>query len=232
MSQFIEKTEFLTKVMRAVKGRISVEREKSKKTKIDTIASAVMGDMFNPQFEQRRAYFRYVCKELLKLPTIQSDLVVGLACLDYYILFTLPRSQAAGCFSRIFQSFCVRGWLSRELKSSHMDDCLEFIDDLRFFYLHDSHIGPKIEDMFTFLSSSEELSNRENTLFVFKLCCLCLGHVVPTLPAVSFGTSDKNAVGVDLSKVIEPSQNYSLVVFGRDYLYERGIHFIVCGFGK
>ena len=43
--------------------------------------------------------------------------------------------------------------------------------------------------------------------YLFKLCWLCLGHVcVPTIPAVSLGSFDKNAAGVDLSDVIEPFQ--------------------------
>ena len=160
VSQFMEKTEFRTKAMRAAKGRINVEREKSKESKTDVTASTVMGEMFNPHVDQGRAYIRYVCSELLKHPTIKSDLVVGLACFAYSVLFALPRGQAMDCYARLFQSFCVRGWLAKELKNVHMDDYLEFIDDLRFVYLDELHIGPKIEDMVTFLSSSPELSKR------------------------------------------------------------------------
>ena len=54
-SQFIEKTEFRTKAMKAAKGRINVEKEKSKKSKTDVIASAVIRDMFNPHANQGRA---------------------------------------------------------------------------------------------------------------------------------------------------------------------------------
>ena len=48
ISEFMEKTEFRTKAMRAAKGRINVEKEKSKRSKTEVIASSVMGDMFNP----------------------------------------------------------------------------------------------------------------------------------------------------------------------------------------
>ena len=132
VSQFMEKTEFRTKAMRAAKGRINVEKEKSKKSKTDVIASAVMGDMFNNHVNQGRAYVRYVCTELLKHPTFKSDLVMGMACFDYSVLFTLPRGQAMDCYARLFQSFFVRGWLAKELKNVHMNDYLEFVDDLRF----------------------------------------------------------------------------------------------------
>ena len=105
VSQFMEKTEIRTKATRAAKGRINVEREKSKKSKTDVIASAVMGEMFNPHVNEERAYIRYVCCELLKHPTFKSDLVVGLACLDFSVLFTLPTGQAMDCYGRLFQSF-------------------------------------------------------------------------------------------------------------------------------
>ena len=94
ISQFREKTEFRTKAMRAAKGRNNVEKKKSKKSKTDVIASAVM---FNHQVNQGRAYIRYVCTELVKHPTVKSHLVVGLACFDSSVLFTLPRGQAMDC---------------------------------------------------------------------------------------------------------------------------------------
>ena len=113
----MEKSEFRTKAMKAAKGRINFEREKHKKAKTDTSASAVMGDMFNRHFYRGTAYIRYVCVDLLKHPTFKSNLVVGLACFDYSVLFRLPKGQAMDCFARLFQSFCVRDWLAKELKN-------------------------------------------------------------------------------------------------------------------
>ena len=105
----MEKTEILTKSMRAAKGRINVEREKNKKVRTNVVASTVMGEMFNPHLDQWRAYIRYVCKVLINHPTFKSDLVVGLACFDYAVLFTMPKGQAAGCYSRFFHSFSLVG---------------------------------------------------------------------------------------------------------------------------
>ena len=204
VSQFMEKTEFRTKAMRAAKGRINVEREKNKKVRTDVVAGTVMGEMFNPHADQGRAYIRYVCKELLNHPTFKFDLVMGLACFDFAVLFIMPKDQAAGCYSRLFHSFSVRGWLAKELKNIHMDDYMEFTDDIRFVYLDELHIGPKIEDMITFLSSSPELVRREQTADVFKLCCLCLGHVVPKLPSVTLVCASKSAAEVDLLDIIDP----------------------------
>ena len=58
--------------------------------------------------------------------------------------------------------------------------------------------------MVTLLSSSPELSQREYTAYVFKLCCLCLGHIVPELPSVALGSLNRSVAVVDLADVIEP----------------------------
>ena len=113
-------------------------------------------------------------------------------------------------YARLFQSFCVHSWLAKELKNVHMEDFLQFIDDLRFVYLDELQIGPKIEDMVTVLPSSPELSKREYTSYVFKLCCLCLGHVIREMPNVSLGSPNRKVAGVDLADVIEPLKSYLL----------------------
>ena len=210
VSEFMKKTEFRTKAMRAAKGRINVEREKNMKVGTGVVAGTVMGEMFNPNVDQGRAYLPYVCKELINHPTFKSDFVVGLACFDYAVLLTMPKNQAAGWFLRWFHSFCVRGWLAKELKNIHQDDYMEFIDDIQFVFLDELHIGPQIEDMITFLSSCPELAKREQTFHVFKLCCLCLGHVMPKLPSVALGSPGKSTAGVDLPDIIEPLQSYFL----------------------
>ena len=95
--------------MRVAKGRITAEKEKNKKAKTDAIVSALMGDLFIAHVDQGWACIQYVCTELLKRPKFQSELVVGSACFDYSIVFALPRNQEAGCYSRSFQCFRVRG---------------------------------------------------------------------------------------------------------------------------
>ena len=74
-----------------------MERDKNKKVRTDVVAGTVMDEMFNPHIDQVRAYIHYVCKELINHPTFKSDLVVGLTCFDYVVLFTMPKDQAAGC---------------------------------------------------------------------------------------------------------------------------------------
>ena len=64
--------------------------------------------------------------------------------------------------------------------------------------------------MVSFLSSCPKMSLREYTWNIFKLCCLCLGHVSLKLPDVSLGSIKFGMTSVDLSFVIEPIQGYLL----------------------
>ena len=206
----MQKTEFRAKVLKVARSKIDVERERGKKVKSDAVAKTVMGESFNPFVDQGRQYIKYVAKELMKHHTFKSDLVVGLASFDYAVLFKLPKTVAVDCYQHLLQSFSSRGWVARELRNVHIDDYIEFIDDVRHVYLDDMGVGPAVEDMASFLSSCPELSRREYTWDLFKLCCLCLAHVAPKLPDVSLGSSKVGVTSVDLSSVVEPIQGYLL----------------------
>ena len=204
--EFMQKTEFRSKVLKVAKSKIDVERERGKKAKSDTVAKTVMGKSFNPFIDLGRQYIKYVAKELVKHPTFKSDLVIGLACSDYGVFFKLPKTVAVDCYQHFFQSFSSRGWVARELRNVH----IEFVDDVRHVYLDELGVGPDVEDMVSFLSSCPELSRRRYTWDLFKLSCFCLGHVAPILPDVSLGSSKVGVTSVDLSSIIEPLHGYLL----------------------
>ena len=190
--EFMRKTEFRSKVLKVAKSKIDVERERGKKARSDSVAKTVMGESFNPFVDQGRQYVKYVAKELVKHPTFKSDLVIGLACFDYGVLFKLPKTVAVDCYQQ------------------HIDDYIEFVDDVRYVYLDELGVGPDVGDMVSFLSSCPELSRRRYTWDLFKLSCLCLGHVSPKLPDVLLGSSKVGVTSVDLSAVVEPLQGYLL----------------------
>ena len=208
---FMEKTEFRAKAMRVAKSRIDVERERSKRQKpSEAVARSVMAATFNSFIETGRTYIRYVAKELIKHPSFKSDLVMGMGSFDYSTLFILPRPQAIDCYRHLVRSFSSRGWLARELKNVHMDDFVEFDDNLRHVYLDNVISVPVNVDMVIFLANCPELARRDYTLHIFKLCCLCLGHIFPALPSVGLNYPMSGVENVDLSSVIEPLESYLL----------------------
>ena len=208
--EFMQKTEFRAKVLKVARSKIDVERDRGKKGKSDVVAKTVMGESFNPFIDQGRQYIKDVAKELMRHSTFKSDLVIGLSCFDYAVLFKLPKTVALDCYQHLYQSFSSQGWVARELRNVHIDDYVEFIDDVRHVCLDELGVGPDVGDMVSFLSSCPELSRRGYTWDLFKLCCLCLGHDAPKLPDVSLGSSKFGVTSVDLSSVVEPIQGYLL----------------------
>ena len=207
---FMQNTEFRAKVLKVATSKIDVERERGKKAKSVAVAKTVMGESFNPFIDQGRQYIKYVAKELMRHPTFKSDLVIGLACFDFSVLFKLPKTVAVDCYQHLFQSFSSWGRAARELRHVHIDDYIEVIDDMRHVYLDELGVGSDVEDMVSFLSSCPELSRREYTWDLFKLCCLCLGHVAPKLPDVPLGSVKVGVTSVDQSSVVEPIHGYLL----------------------
>ena len=124
--EFMQKTEIRAKLWKVARSKIDLEHERGKKGKSDAIAKTVMGESFNPFMDQGRQYIKYVAKELMRHPTFKSDLVIGLACFDYAVLFKLPKTVAVDCYQHLFQSFSSRGWVARELRNVHIDDYIEF----------------------------------------------------------------------------------------------------------
>ena len=119
--ELMQGTEISGKSSENCKIKIDVERERGKQAKSDAVAKTVMGESFNPFIDQRRQYTKYVVKELLKHPTFKSYLVIGMVCVDYAVLFKLPKIVAVDCYQHLFQSFSSRGWFARELQNNHIE---------------------------------------------------------------------------------------------------------------
>ena len=81
---------------------------------------------------------------------------------------------------------------------------------MRHVSLEELGVGPVVEDLVSFLSSCPEWSRRQYTWELFRLFCLCLGHVSPKLPDVSLRSSKVGVTSVDLLSVIEQTQGYLL----------------------
>ena len=93
-----------------------------------------------------------------------------------------------------------------------MDEYVEFVKGVRHICLHDFGTGPAIEDLFTFLSPFAELARGKNTFYVFKLCCLCFGHVLSRMFEVELKSGRIGTTNMDLSLIVESFQRYLLFV--------------------
>ena len=206
----MQKTKFRATAVIVARSNFDVERERGNWGKSDAVVKTVTGEALNPFIDLGRQYKKYVARELLRHAMYKCDLVIGLACFDYTVLFKLKETVAVDCYQHVFQSFSSRGWLARELRNVHMDDHAEFLDDVRHLYLDQLRVGLAVEDKISLLSSCPQVSQREYTWNLFKLCCLCLNQVASKLPYFALRSSNVGVTGVDLSCVIEPIQEYLL----------------------
>ena len=131
----MEKTKFRATAVIVARSNFDVERERGKCGKSDAVVKTVTGEALNPFIDLGRRYKKFVAREFLRHAMFKCDLVIGLACFDYAVLFKLPKTVAVDCYQHVFQSFSSRGWLARELQSVHVDDHAEFVDDVRHVYL-------------------------------------------------------------------------------------------------
>ena len=176
--EFMQKTEFRAEVLKVAKLKIDVERERGRKGKSDAVAKTVMGESFNPFIDQGRQYIKYIAKDLMKHPTFKLDWVIGLACFDYAVMFKLPKTVAVDCYQHLFQSFCSRDWVARELPNVHIGDYVEFMDDVRHVYLDELGVGPDVGDMVFFsvimpqvVTEGVYLGFVQTVLSLFEPCC-------------------------------------------------------------
>ena len=132
--EVMQKTDFRAKVLKVARSKTRVERERGKKAKSDAVAKTVMGESFIPFIDRGRQYIKNAAKELLRHPTLKSDLVIGLACFNKAVLFKLPKTMAIDRYRHVFQSFSSRGWVARELRNYHINDYVEFVEDVRHVY--------------------------------------------------------------------------------------------------
>ena len=139
-------------------------------------------------------------QELLRHRTFKSDLVIGQTCYDYGLLFELLKTVAVVCYQHVFHIFSSRGWVGQELQNVHMDDYVEFGNDIRLVNLDEFVVGPAVENTASFLSACPEISKKEYIWNFFKLCCPCLGHVAPKLPYMSPGSSNVGATDFSIKK--------------------------------
>ena len=66
---------------------------------------------------------------------------------------------------------------------------MDLVDELRYTYIDGADHGPTVGDMVTFLCGCPELCQKEKTLTMFRLCCLCNNRFPPDLPRVIFGSA-------------------------------------------
>ena len=164
-------------------------------------------ESMTPFLESARNYKKFICHCLISSSAWKSNLVKGLVSFNYRILFELPKEQFSLGNGGLFNSFSLRGWVAKELKTLHIEVYMDLVDDLRYSYISDDGSGTEIGVMITFLCNCPEVCRKKKTLTVLQLSCLCISLFPDSIPDVRFGSAMVPPKGPDLSEVIEPFQS-------------------------
>ena len=120
----------------------------------------------------------------MRHPTFKSDLVIGLACFDYAVLSKLPKAVAVDCYQHLFQTFSSRVWVARELRNVHLDDYVEFIDDVRHVYLTSWVLGLMLRTWFLFCHHAPKC-RVESILGIYSKCVVFVWAKLPLICLMS-----------------------------------------------
>ena len=155
-----------------------------------------------------RGYLVHLLKVFLADISLNAGIVRGLGSFDLVALLSLPLEQATYCFSALYRSFSLRGWLENSPEADARDEYIDFVE-----YFRQANSGAKdtpevFTDMVAFLMGMPELKLRKHFFYIFQLSCLCLTSKLPELPAIKFSRVDCNDPRSRLFDVIMPAQSY------------------------
>ena len=139
-----------------------------------------------------RGYLYHLLKVFLADISLNAGIVRRSGSFDSVALLSLPIEQATNCFSALYRSFNLRGWLENSPETDARDEYVDFVE-----YFRQANSG------------AEDTSKlRKHLFYIFQLSCLCLTSKLPELPAIKFSGVDCNDPRSRLFDVIMPAQSY------------------------
>ena len=93
--------------------------------------------------------------------------------------------------------------MAKKLKTVHIEQFKDLVDDLWYSYLIDDGIGLEISDMKIFLRGCSELCRKVKFLTVFQLSCLCVSLSPASVPDVQLVWAMTLSKSPDLGNIIE-----------------------------
>ena len=155
-----------------------------------------------------RGYLVHLLKVFLADISLNAGIVRGLGSFDPVALLSLLLEQATYCFSALYRSFSLRGWLENSPEADARDEYIDFVEHFRQANSGAKDTPEVFSDMIAFLMDMPELKLRKHLFYIFQLSCLCLTSKLLELPAIKFSGVDCNDPRSRLFDVIMPAQSY------------------------
>ena len=157
---------------------------------------------------QARAFIVNILESLLGDIRLTALIVRGMATFDLTVLSTQPMDQALFCFTSLFNTFQLRGWVSGDSESEYRDEYVGFVDDVRNTCPSLLNSPELLHDVTASLIGMPALTARPHLFHLFGLKCMCFTEAIVPLPAIKFHTVDSSDSFCRLSDVLFPAQSY------------------------
>ena len=185
-----------------------VQKENSEKKPSPTEMEAAVEATRNDFASKARGYLVFLPKAFLSDISLNAGIVKGMSSFDPFVLLNLPLEQATYCFSTLYRSFSLRGWLGNSSESEARDEYGEFLEAFRTSYSTMKDTPEVIIDVVSFLMELPEMRVRKHLFHIFQLSCLRLTSISPELPAVKLPGVDSSDPRSRVFDVIMPAQSY------------------------
>ena len=173
-------------------------------SELDAVIEAVRDDFAT----KARGYLVYLLEVFLSDISLNAGIVRGLGSFDPVALLSVPVDQATYCFSALYRSFSLRGWLEISPESDARDEYVDYLECFRKKYSGMKDTPEVFTDMVAFLKEMPELKMRKHLSYVFQLSCSCLTSKLLELPAIKFTGVDCSDPRSQMFDVIMPAQCY------------------------
>ena len=157
---------------------------------------------------QARNFIVNILESLLGDIRLSAHIVRGMTTFDLSVLSTQPMDQALFCFTSLFNTFQLRGWVSGGFESEYRDEYVGFVDDFRNTCPSLMNSPELVHDVTAFLIGLPTLTARPHLFHLFRLSCMCLTEASVPLPAIKFHTVDSSDSICRLSDVFIPAHSY------------------------
>ena len=124
-------------------------------------------------------FIEFLLGGVLRVAGVCADLVKRLADFDPIILFKRKVEVALRHFNILYSTFRLRSWVTRSNEPTCREEYVRLLDTLRTTYSSDFEITSVSSDLIEFLMGLEFFRSHGHSLYLFKLCCLCMTTVTP-----------------------------------------------------
>ena len=150
-----------------------VQKEISEKKMSPAELEAAVEATRNDFATKARSYLIYLLKVFLSDISLNAGIVKGMSSFDPFVLLNLPIEQATYCFSALYRSFSLRGWLENSPASEARNEFVEILESFRKAYSAMKDTPQVIADVVSFLMEFPEMRVRKHLFYIFHSYVAC-----------------------------------------------------------